>query len=135
MDNDRPLKITELHIGDWVKAWSPMNKKFTPPIKVAALYDNGRVVTINKANGCKDDRHSCDIYPLPITDNVLRYIGYKLDNKIKHGFHVDYVYKKNDVIITIDYTHMAKVEIGDNRGYYKYMSEAQEFINKYSTKI
>ena len=39
------LALHDIHVGDWVQAWDDITKRYTPPERITAIFDDGTVYT------------------------------------------------------------------------------------------
>lgn len=50
----KKLTLRDIHVGDWVQVWSPIPERYSPPMKITAIHDDGTIyLTI-------DDECCCD---------------------------------------------------------------------------
>ena len=39
------LSLHDIRVGDWVQAWDDITKRYTPPERITAIFDDGTVYT------------------------------------------------------------------------------------------
>ena len=73
------LTLRDLHVGDWVQAWRPLPKEYTPPMKVSSIHYDGTVYLVSDDEGhCNPyEANIKDIDALPIDGDLLRGFGFE----------------------------------------------------------
>ena len=72
------LTLRDIHVGDWVQVWSEETERYSPPLKITQICDDGTVYLVT------DDEERCtpweenikDIDALPIDADLLRGFGF-----------------------------------------------------------
>ena len=77
------LTLREIHVGDWVQAWGEETERYTPPLKITQICDDGTIYLI----GSEDER------PMPLEEDIKNIDTLRIDNKVLRGF--GFVYAKN----------------------------------------
>ena len=73
------LTLRDIHVGDWVQVWSELTERYSPPLKITQICDDGTIYLVT------DDEERCtpweenikDIDALPIDGNLLRGFGFE----------------------------------------------------------
>ena len=39
------LTLRDIHVGDWVQVWSDITERYSPPLKIIQICDDGTLVT------------------------------------------------------------------------------------------
>lgn len=74
------LSLHDIHVGDWVQAWDDITKRYTPPERITAIFDDGTVYTeIDPEQGDPFEYNISEIDTLPITSDLLLGFGFKKD--------------------------------------------------------
>lgn len=72
------LSLHDIHVGDWVQAWDDITKRYTPPERITAIFDDGTVYTeIDPEQGDPFEYDISEIDGLPITSDLLLGFGFK----------------------------------------------------------
>lgn len=72
------LTLRDIHVGDWVQVWSPTVERYSPPMKITSIHEDGTIY-LSLGEGCECDPWEEDIKnvdALPITEDVLRGFGF-----------------------------------------------------------
>lgn len=79
------LTLRDIHVGDWVQVWSPTTERYTPPMKITSIHDDGTVYLIPSEEWLCDpwEENIENVDALPITEEVLRGFGFCLMPKRK----------------------------------------------------
>lgn len=78
------LTLRDIHVGDWVQVWSDITERYSPPLKITQICDDGTIYLIT------DDEERCtpweedikDVDALPITRDILKGFGFDIEQKI-----------------------------------------------------
>ena len=73
------LTLRDIHVGDWVQVWSELTERYSPPLKIIQICDDGTIYLVT------DDEERCtpweekieDIDALPIDADLLRGFGFE----------------------------------------------------------
>lgn len=107
------LTLREIHVGDWVQVWSEETERYTPPLKIMQICDDGTIYLI----GSEDER------PMPLEEDIKNIDTLRIDNKVLRGF--GFVYAKNKSY---------KLAIDDDKDLIYSLSENYFYIKDKSTK-
>ena len=74
------LTLRDIHVGDWVQVWSELTERYSPPLKITQICDDGTIYLVT------DDEERCtpweenikNIDALPIDADLLRGFGFKV---------------------------------------------------------
>ena len=74
------LTLRDIHVGDWVQVWSELTERYSPPLKIIQICDDGTIYLVT------DDEERCtpweenikDIDALPIDADLLRGFGFDI---------------------------------------------------------
>lgn len=78
------LTLRDIHVGDWVQVWSDITERYSPPLKITQICDDGTIYLAS------DDEERCtpweedikDVDALPITKDLLKGFGFDIEQKI-----------------------------------------------------
>lgn len=75
------LTLRDIHVGDWVQVWSDTTERYSPPLKITQICDDGTVYLIIDEKNRLDPREENikDIDALPIDADLLRGFGFVED--------------------------------------------------------
>lgn len=78
------LTLRDIHVGDWVQVWSDTTERYSPPMKITQICDDGTIYLVT------DDEERCtpweenikDVDALPITPDLLRGFGFEKNGNL-----------------------------------------------------
>ena len=127
----RNLTLRDIHVGDWVQVWSEHTERYSPPLKITQICDDGTIYLIISEEQRLDpwEDNIKDIDALPIDADLLRGFGFERN---------DYFYSLNtggslimavdNQLDVMDFSYTDKfnepVELGD----IAYMHELQQAL-------
>ena len=72
------LTLRDIHVGDWVQVWSEQVKRYSPPLKIIQICDDGTIYLVGsdeeRPTPWEEDIKNVDA--LPITEEVLMGFGF-----------------------------------------------------------
>ena len=128
------LTLRDIHVGDWVQVWSEITERYSPPLKIIQICDDGTIYLVisdeERPDPWEEDIKNVDA--LPITPELLRGFGFELREKrnITYGF-VEYIFYGNFHIGHLYSYDNGKIECSlscGNRAYFSYMHEMCDVI-------
>lgn len=74
------LTLRDIHVGDWVQVWSEITERYSPPLKIIQICDDGTIylVTSDKKRALPWKKNIKDVDALPITADLLKKFGFTL---------------------------------------------------------
>lgn len=74
------LTLRDIHVGDWVQVWSKQTERYSPPLKITQICDDGTVYLIIDEGNRLDpwEENIKDIDALPIDADLLIGFGFSL---------------------------------------------------------
>lgn len=73
------LTLRDIHVGDWVQVWSEHTERYSPPLKIISIHDDGTIYLVTSDEECttpwEEDIKNVDA--LPITPELLQ--GFDFD--------------------------------------------------------
>lgn len=76
------LTLRDIHVGDWVQVWSEQTERYSPPLKIIQIFDDGTIFLVGsdeeRCKPWKEDIKNVDA--LPITPERLREFGFELEH-------------------------------------------------------
>ena len=72
------LTLRDIHVGDWVQVWSETTERYSPPLKIISIHDDGTIYLVTsddeRPTPCEENIKSVDA--LPITHELLKGFGF-----------------------------------------------------------
>lgn len=86
------LTLRDIHVGDWVQVWSEQTERYSPPLKIIQICDDGTIylVTSDEERCTPWEEDIKDVDALPITPELL--IGFRFEADLLEEF---YEYKNS----------------------------------------
>lgn len=74
------LTLRDIHVGDWVQVWSETTERYSPPLKIIQICDDGTIylVTSDEERPTPWEEDIKNVDALPITADLLEEFGFKL---------------------------------------------------------
>ena len=72
------LTLREIHVGDWVQVWSDITERYSPPLKIISIHDDGTIylVTSDEERPIPWEEDIKNVDALPITKELLQGFGF-----------------------------------------------------------
>ena len=75
------LTLRDIHVGDWVQVWSEQAERYSPPLKIIQICDDGTIYLVGsdeeRPTPWEEDIKNVDA--LPIDKEILEGFGFALD--------------------------------------------------------
>ena len=105
------LTLRDIHVGDWVQVWSEATERYSPPLKIIQICDDGTVylVTSDEERCTPWEEDIKNVDALEITPELLQ--GFELEVKHVDGLGEMLLHKNNltghngDIILRFRYIH------------------------------
>ena len=77
------LTLRDIHVGDWVQVWSEGAERYSPPLKIIQICDDGTIYLIGSDEERPDpwEEDIKDVDALPIDGDLLRGFGFEVIKK------------------------------------------------------
>ena len=74
------LTLRDIHVGDWVQVWSEATERYSPPLKIISICDDGTIylVTSDEERMTPWEEDIKNVDALPITKDLLNGFGFDL---------------------------------------------------------
>ena len=105
------LTLRDIHVGDWVQVWSETTERYSPPLKITQICDDGTVYLVGsdeeRPTPWEEDIKNVDA--LPIIQDIFK--GFELEVKYIDGLGEILLHKNNltghngDIILRFRYIH------------------------------
>lgn len=72
------LTLRDIHVGDWVQVWSEQTERYSPPLKIISIHDDGTIylVTSDEERCTPFEENIKNVDALPITPELLKGFGF-----------------------------------------------------------
>ena len=120
------LTLRDIHVGDWVQVWSELTERYSPPLKIIQICDDGTIylVTNDEERAIPWEENIKDVDALPITSELLKGFGFELRNKnVVIGGFLEYVFYGNVHVGNIYSFLNGEIMYSFLSTYFKYMHE------------
>ena len=126
------LTLRDIHVGDWVQVWSEQAERYSPPLRIIQICDDGTIylVTSDEERCTPWEEDIKDVDALPITPELLIGFGFEADllgefYEYKNSvFAIDRQLGVMDIIYTDKYEESQKLEDVE------YMHELQQALSE-----
>lgn len=119
------LTLRDIHVGDWVQVWSEAAERYSPPLRIISICDDGTIYLAlsdeERLTPWEEDIKNVDA--LPITDDLLKGFGFDL-SELKECSGVHY---KGTYIGQLRHTVDNSIYLQVYRGTCKFMHELIEY--------
>ena len=82
------LTLRDIHVGDWVQVWSEQTERYSPPLKIIQICDDGTIYLVTsdeeRLTPWVEDIKNADA--LPIDEDLLRGFGFDVRGKYTDTF-------------------------------------------------
>ena len=77
------LTLRDIHVGDWVQVWSEHTERYSPPLKITQICDDGTIylVTSDEERPTPWEEDIKNVDALPITEELLMGFGFDVSDK------------------------------------------------------
>lgn len=77
------LTLRDIHVGDWVQVWSEITERYSPPLKVIQICDDGTIylVTSDEERPTPWEEDIKNVDALPVTTELLQGFGFDVAQK------------------------------------------------------
>ena len=77
------LTLREIHVGDWVQVWSDITERYSPPLKITQICDDGTIylVTSDEERCTPWEEDIKNVDALPITKELIQGFGFEVIQK------------------------------------------------------
>ena len=74
------LTLRDIHVGDWVQVWSEITERYSPPLKIIQICDDGTIylVTSDEERPIPWEENIKNVDALPITPELLKGFGFEI---------------------------------------------------------
>lgn len=75
------LTLRDIHVGDWVQVWSEITERYSPPLKITQICDDGTIylVTSDEERPTPWEEDIKNVDALEVTEKLLQGLGFSID--------------------------------------------------------
>ena len=77
------LTLRDIYVGDWVQVWSETTERYSPPLKIISIHDDGTIYLVT----------SDDERPTPFEEDIKNVDALPINKELLQGFGFDVVQK------------------------------------------
>lgn len=120
------LTLRDIHVGDWVQVWSETTERYSPPLKIISIHDDGTIylVTSDEERLTPWEEYIKNVDALPITTELLKGFGFDVVPKDYPSNESEVFYNGKKICEFDEYINCCEIETEWNS--YEYF---HEFIN------
>ena len=80
-ERTKNLTLRDIHVGDWVQVWSETTERYSPPLKIIQICDDGTIylVTSDEERPTPWEEDIKNVDALPITPELLKGFGFEIE--------------------------------------------------------
>lgn len=114
------LTLRDIHVGDWVQVWSETTERYSPPLKIIQICDDGTIylVTSDEERPTPWEEDIKNVDALEITPDLLEGFGLESVPKFYYSI-ILYNDKKICELWEVSYGYIIRTPCG----YYKHFHE------------
>ena len=88
------LTLRDIHVGDWVQVWSETAERYSPPLKIISIHDDGTIylVTSDEERCTPFEENINNVDALEITPELLKGFGFDVVQKDYPNDEYDIIY-------------------------------------------
>ena len=128
------LTLRDIHVGDWVQVWSETTERYSPPLKIIQICDDGTIylVTSDEERPTPFEEDIKNVDALPIDADLLRGFGFHLEKfRFKSSIHrkmTHTVYYGDTIIGVLCVLCEGSISISVKRRDYDYIHELLDIL-------
>ena len=122
------LTLRDIHVGDWVQVWSEQAERYSPPLKIIQICDDGTIylVTSDEERPTPWEEDIKDVDALPIDADLLRGFGFEKSRDF-YSFK-NYIFAIDKQLDVMDISYIDKYEESQKLEDVGYMHELQQAL-------
>ena len=117
------LTLRDIHVGDWVQVWSEITERYSPPLKIISIHDDGTIylVTSDEERPTPWEEDIKNVDALPITRELLEGFGFEVIQKDYPEDEFNVLYNGQKICELWEYSNSSSIETPWNS--YEYFHE------------
>ena len=99
------LTLRDIHVGDCVQVWSEQTERYSPPLKIISIHDDGTIylVTSDEERCTPLEENIKNIDGLPIVSELLKGFGFKVVKKDFPEYESEVFYNSRKICELFEY--------------------------------
>lgn len=125
------LTLRDIHVGDWVQVWSETTERYSPPLKIIQICDDGTIylVTSDEERCMPWEEDIKNVDALPIDGDILVGFGFeKLCDNYYYSKNGASVMAQDNQLEVMDFFCIDKYGESASLGDIAYMHELQQAL-------
>ena len=106
------LTLRDIHVGDWVQVWSEITERYSPPLKIISIHDDGTIylVTSDEERPTPWEEDIKNVDALEITPELLQGFGFDVVQKSYPTDEYEVFYNGNKICELWEYRNFCQIE-------------------------
>ena len=106
------LTLRDIHVGDWVQVWSEQTERYSPPMKIISIHDDGTIylVTSDEERPTPWEEDIKNVDALPITPELLKGFGFDVVQKSYPTDEYEVFYNGHKICEIWEYRNCCQIE-------------------------
>ena len=99
------LTLRDIHVGDWVQVWSEQTERYSPPLKIISIHEDGTIylVTSDEERCTPLEENIKNVDGLPIVSELLKGFGFKVVKKDFPEYESEVFYNSRKICELFEY--------------------------------
>ena len=127
------LTLRDIHVGDWVQVWSEITERYSPPLKIIQICDDGTIYLVisDEERPTPWEEDIKDVYALRIDGDILVGFGFeKLCGNFYYSKEGASVMAQDNQLDVMDFFCIDKYGESTSLGDIAYMHELQQALHE-----
>lgn len=122
------LTLRDIHVGDWVQVWSEITERYSPPLKIISIHDDGTIylVTSDEERPIPWEEDIKNVDALEITRELLEGFGFEVIQSKYKGDEFNVLYDGRRICGFYEYNNCNKIETAWSS--YEYFHKFMDYI-------
>ena len=122
------LTLRDIHVGDWVQVWSETTERYSPPLKIIQICDDGTIylITSDEERCTPFEENIKNVDALPITRELLEGFGFEVIQKDYPEDEFNVLYNGKKICELWEYSNSSSIETPWNS--YEYFHDFIGFL-------
>ena len=105
------LTLRDIHVGDWVQVWSETTERYSPPLKIISIHDDGTIylVTSDEERPMPWEEDIKNVDALPITRELLEGFGFEVIQSKYKEYEFNVLYEGRIICVFYEYNNCNKI--------------------------
>ena len=119
------LTLRDIHVGDWVQVWSEIAERYSPPLKITQICDDGTIylVTSDEERPTPWEEDIKNVDALPITKELLQGFGFEVIRKDCHEYVFNVLWGRQNICELCFWKHGNCCSLETQWGYVDYFHD------------